>query len=80
MIIESVFTWATNLIVGLFSAFEFINLPLDFISTLYTILCYGTWVIGSDVLLLVLTSVMGWLTFKASVGLAIWLYRLLPLT
>ena len=80
MIIETIFGWASNFIVGLFSAFQIINLPLDLISTLYTILCYGVWVVGTDVLLLVFTSVMGWLTFKASVGLIIWLYKLLPLT
>lgn len=80
MLIEGVLQWACNLIVGLFSVFEFLSLPVNFISSLYTILCYGVWVVGADVLLLVTGSVMGWLTFKASVGLAIWLYKLLPLT
>ena len=80
MIIETIFSWCSNLIVGLFSVFEIVNLPLDFISSLYTILCYGVWVVGSDVLLLFTGSVMGWLLFKSSVGLAIWLYKLLPLT
>ena len=80
MIIETVFHWACNLIVGFFSVFEFINLPLDVISTLYTILCYGVWVVGSDVILLFTSSVMLWVSFKATVGLAIWLYKLLPLT
>lgn len=80
MILETVLQWACNFIVGLFSVFEFINLPIDLISTLYTITSYGVWVVGADVLLLFTTSVMGWLVFKSSVGLAIWLYKLLPLT
>ena len=80
MIIETVFSWCANFIVGLFSVFEIVHLPLDLISTLYTILCYGVWVVGADVLLLFTGSVMGWLVFKSSVGLIIWLYKLLPLT
>lgn len=80
MIIETVFQWSCNLIVSLFSLFEFVNLPLDLISTLYTIVCYGTWCVGADVLALFSASVMGWLIFKSSAGLALWLYKLLPLT
>lgn len=80
MILETVFQWSCNLIVGFFSLFEFVSLPLDIISTLYTILCYGVWVVGADVLLLFTSSVMLWVSFKATVGLAIWLYKLLPLT
>lgn len=80
MIIETVFQWSANLIVALFSTFEIISLPLDLISTLYNILCYGVWVVGSDIILLFTTSVIFWVTFKSSVGLAIWLYKMLPLT
>ena len=71
MIIETVFSWGCNFIVGLFSVFEIVHLPIDTISTLYTILCYGVWVVGADVLLLFTGSVMGWLVFKSSVGLVI---------
>lgn len=80
MIVETIFQWSCNFILGLFSAFEFISLPLDLISVLYTILCYGTWVVGADVLLLVSGSVMFWLLFKSGVGLILWLWKLLPLT
>lgn len=80
MILETVFQWACNFILGLFSAFDVLSLPLDLISTLYTILCYGTWVVGVDVLLLVSGSIIFWLTFKAGTGLVLWLWKLLPLT
>ena len=80
MLFETISNWSTNLIVGLFSVFEFVNLPTDAISVLYTIMCYGVWVVGSDILLLVFSTIFGWITFKATVGLAIWLYKLLPLT
>lgn len=80
MIIETILQWSCNLIVGLFSVFEIINLPIDIISTLYTITSYGVWVVGADVLLLFTSTVMGWLVFKSTVGLVIWLYKLLPLT
>ena len=64
----------------IFSAFEMIALPVDLISTLYNILCYGSWVVGSDVLLLFVGSVTFWWSVKFSVGLAIWIYEHLPLT
>lgn len=80
MIIETVFQFCCNLIVGLFSVFELVHLPVDLISTLFTLTNVGVWVVGSDVLLLFTSSVMGWLVFKSSVGLAIWLYKLLPIT
>lgn len=80
MIIETICQWCCNFIVGLFSVFEIVNLPLDFISTLYTIMCYGVWVVGADVILLFTASLMGWISFKAVVGVPLWLYKLLPLT
>lgn len=80
MIIETILQWSCNLIVGLFSLFEVVNLPSDAISVLYSILCYGVWVVGSDLMLIFISTVMGWITFKATVGLVIWLYKLIPLT
>lgn len=80
MIIETLFSWCCTFIVNLFSVFEIINLPLDLISTLYTIMCYGVWVVGADVFLMFTGSVMMWVTFKGTVGLIIWLYKLVPLT
>ena len=80
MIFERLFLFASNIIVGIFSTFEVINLPVDFVSALYNILCYGVWVVGSDVIILCFASVMGWFSFKMSAGVAVWLWKLLPLT
>lgn len=78
MIIEAIINIACNLIGMLFSTLEIIHLPLDIIETLYTILCYGTWVVGADVLLIFAGSVVMWWTAKWTVGFGIWLYEHLP--
>ena len=80
MIVEGVCSFACRLLYSLFSALEFVTLPVDLISTLAHILQYGTWVVGADVLLLFTGSVALWWGVKASIGVALWLYDKLPLT
>lgn len=80
MIIEGLISMFCNVIVGLFSALEVINLPFDMLSTLYSFLAYGTYICGADILLLFGASVMFWWGLNLSIGLLIWLWRLLPLT
>ena len=80
MIIECICSFACTLLYGLFSTLEFISLPVNLINTLTTILQYGTWVVGSDVLLLFAGSVALWWGVKASIGVGIWVYDKLPLT
>lgn len=65
---------------GLFSAVEFIGLPLDLIGTLTSILAYGNWVIGVDILAYFVASVIFWWVFKMSIGLIVWVWDRLPLT
>lgn len=63
-----------------FSAIDMISLPTELISTLSTILAYGNWVVGLDVMALFVTSVVFWWTFKMSIGLIVWVWDRLPLT
>lgn len=79
MIIESVCAFCCWLIESLFSGLSFISLPLDLINTLTTILQYGVWVVGADILLLFTGSVALWWGAKLSIGLGIWLYEHIPL-
>lgn len=79
MIIESICSFACSLLYGLFSTLEVISLPIHLINTLTAILQYGTWVVGSDILLLFAGSVCLWWGVKASIGVGIWVYEHIPL-
>lgn len=80
MIIESVTGWAFFLIESLFSGFSLVSLPVNLINVLIDIMKFGAWVIGADLLGLVIGSIGFWLTFKFTAGLVLFIWRLLPLT
>lgn len=63
-----------------FGAFEFFKLPTELVATLTKILCYGNWVVGVDIMLLFVGSVVFWWTFQMSIGLIVWVWNKLPLT
>lgn len=62
----------------IFGLIEVYELPYNFASVLYSILCYGTWVVGSDVLLLCTGCFTFWIGVRLSTGLAVWIYDHLP--
>lgn len=64
----------------LFGALEIVNLPTQLISTLSTILVYGNWVVGVDIMALFVGTVVFWWGVHLSIGLAVWLWDRLPLT
>lgn len=64
----------------LFGALEFINLPTQAIGALSTILVYGNWVVGVDILALFVGTVVFWWGVHLSIGLAVWVWEHLPLT
>lgn len=64
----------------LFGALDFVQLPTQLISTLGTILAYGTWIVGVDILSLFVGSVVFWWGVHLSIGIAVWLWKMLPLT
>lgn len=78
MIFEAVCQFGASLIKALFGTIELFQLPTDMIYTLANILKYGTWVVGSDVLLLFSGCVVMWWGVKASVGVALWVYDKIP--
>lgn len=80
MIVETLLSFASTFIQGLFSALQIINLPTDYMTVLLDIFCYGTWVIGSDLMAIVLATITGMLTGRFLLGLALFIWRLLPLT
>lgn len=80
MIIETVLSFSCYIIQGLFSGLQFFTLPVDYLTVLLDILCYGVWVIGADLMALTIVNITGWLTFKFGAGLILFIWRLLPLT
>lgn len=80
MIIENIVGFFTSLICQAISACGVLSLSLDGIKTLQAITCYGSYVIGSDMLLIVCTTIAFWLSVKIGLGLILFIWRLLPLT
>lgn len=70
-------TWFISLV---FSGFQAISLPANLISVLIDIMKFGSWVIGSDLLAIVFGTIFGWLAFKLTAGLIIFIWELIPLT
>lgn len=64
----------------LFGALEFISLPTQTINALSTILVYGNWVVGVDIMALFVGTIVFWWGVHLSIGLAVWLWDRLPLT
>lgn len=80
MIVESVVDLFFALMANVFSGLEIIGLPFQFINTLQTILVYGTWIIGADIMAIFTAMVVGWWGIKFLVGLFVFIWELLPLT
>lgn len=80
MIGESLIDLFFNIFRTAIAGIEFINLPTQLIGTLSTILAYGNWVVGIDIMALFVGSVVFWWVFKMSIGLIVWVWDRLPLT
>ena len=80
MIVESIVDVFFSTISMAFSGLEIVGLPLQTINTLSTILVYGVWVVGADILALFVGFIVGWWGIKFLVGLVVWVWELLPMT
>ena len=80
MIVETIIDFFCSLIYALFSGFELVSLPYNLLGALVSILECGTWVVGADIMALFLASIAFWWAVHMSIGLAIWVWKLLPLT
>lgn len=78
MIIEMMCDYACKFIYNLFSALEILKLPLDALNVLFTFLEVGNWVVGADLMVLIIGSVLGWYSLKISAGIALWIYHQIP--
>lgn len=57
---------------------SFIPIPVMGMRVLSPILAYGNAIIGIDMIAVIIGSFVFWLTFKASVGLVLFLYEKIP--
>lgn len=80
MVIELLCQLAANVFKGIFNLLEVFTLPLDLIMVLTNLLKFGTWIVGADILLLFTGSVVMWWGIRATFGLVVWIWRMLPLT
>lgn len=80
MILEGLASFAMWIIQLIFSGFNLISLPTSFISVLIDFMKYGAFILGGDLLAIVFSCVFGWLAFKFTAGLILFIYRLIPLT
>ena len=64
----------------LFGAFEIVNLPTQTIQALTSILAYGNWIVGVDIMAIFIGTIIFWWGVHLSIGLAVWLWNMLPLT
>lgn len=80
MIVEGVVDLFFNTFSLLFGAFELVQLPTQAIGALTSVLAYGNWIVGVDILVLFAASVVFWWGVHMSIGLAVWVWKMLPLT
>ena len=80
MILEALITLFSNFIQGLLDMVSIVSLPLDAIEVLHQVCLYGSYIVGSDLLMLFGSLIFTWTAAKLSVGVGIRLWELLPLT
>lgn len=72
-----IFSWFIEKLIGLLGVF---TLPLDLVTVLADITCYGAWIVGDDLLLIVAGCISFWLMIKFTAGLLVFIWKLLPFT
>lgn len=80
MIFEFIIDVFCKFIVGLLNTANAVAIPVNGIQTLATFTSYGSYIVGSDLLLTFCSVVLMWMTIKLSVGIGLFIWRLLPLT
>ena len=80
MIFEGLIAILCELIVGALGAFNMVSLPVNMIQALGAFCSYGAYIVGADLLLIFCSSVLLWMTIKGTLGLVLFIWRLLPFT
>lgn len=80
MILETIINIFCVMLDGLLSGFELVQIPKQGIEALATVTAYGSYVVGADLLLCFASVVATWMLMKITVGVGLFIWRLLPLT
>ena len=80
MIVESIVDLFFASLSQAFLGLEIVGLPLQYINTIQTIIVYGTWIVGADIIAIFVAMIATWWTTKFVIGLVIWVWELLPFT
>lgn len=63
---------------GAVSLIAFIPIPVGAINALTPVLAYGNAIVGIDMMAIIIGNFIFWITFKAGVGLVLFLYEKIP--
>lgn len=78
MIIEALFHFARNILMFAFGVINYVPISYDAVQSLYEILCYGTWVVGADLLAVVCAQITFWIGVRLTVGLISFVWDWIP--
>ena len=73
MIFEVLINIVVALLCGLVNGMSLVSLPLDLIR-------YGNYVVGADLMLITFSCIAGWIGIRCTLGLIIFIWKMLPLT
>lgn len=79
MLFSGPFEWLCKFLLMLIPSVSVSSNGLS-LDPLLEIVCFGVWVVGVDLISLILSSAFLWLTTRLSVGLVLWIWDLLPFT
>lgn len=80
MIFEIPINLLCRLIVTALEGLNLVTLPVNAIQALGAFCAYGSHVVGADLLLIFCSCVLGWAVVKGTLGLLLFIWRLLPFT
>lgn len=80
MILEILVNMFCALLDGLLNTASFVQIPVQGISVLATFTAYGSHIVGADLLMVFASMVTMWMGLKLTVGIGLFIWRLLPLT
>lgn len=80
MIIEFITDALSGILKTVLSGISILSLPDNYSGLLSMVTGYGSFIIGSDVLTLFSLTVTFWFTIKLTVGIILFVWKLLPFT
>lgn len=80
MILETIVSMFYDFIIIIIEGLDVLTLPLDYITFLSNVLVYGIWAVGPGLMSIVIGCVTWWFSARCAVGLAVFIWRLLPFT